>query len=35
VKDRTDWTAHLILGLGVLLFVFPVWLVFTASTQGT
>jgi sn-glycerol 3-phosphate transport system permease protein len=32
---RTDWTAHIILALGVALFAFPVWLVFAASTQTT
>jgi sn-glycerol 3-phosphate transport system permease protein len=33
VSGRTDWTAHLILCLGVALFLLPLWLVFTASTQ--
>ncbi len=33
MNGRTDWTAHIVLGLGVLLFVLPVWLVFAASTQ--
>lgn len=35
MNKKTDWTAHIILGLGVLLFAFPVWLVFAASTQTT
>ena len=30
---KTDWTAHIVLGIGVALFVLPVWLVFAASTQ--
>ncbi len=33
MNGRTDWAAHIVLGLGVLLFVLPVWLVFAASTQ--
>ncbi len=33
MKHRTDYLAHGILGLGVLLFLFPVWLVFAGSTQ--
>jgi sn-glycerol 3-phosphate transport system permease protein len=33
VNGRIDWTAHAVLGLGVALFVLPVWLVFAASTQ--
>jgi sn-glycerol 3-phosphate transport system permease protein len=33
VAPRTDWMAHLVLCLGVLLFVVPVWLVFAGSTQ--
>jgi sn-glycerol 3-phosphate transport system permease protein len=32
MNRRTDWTAHLILSLGVLLFVLPIWLVFAGST---
>jgi sn-glycerol 3-phosphate transport system permease protein len=30
---RPDWLAHLVLGLGVLLFALPVWLVLAGSTQ--
>lgn len=30
---RTDWTAHLVLGLGVVLFALPLWLVLAGSTQ--
>ena len=30
---RTDWTAHIVLTLGVVLFALPVWLVFAGSTQ--
>ena len=33
MNNRTDWTAHIVLGLGVALFLLPVWLVFSASTQ--
>ena len=33
MSGRTDWTAHVILTLGVLLFLLPLWLVFSASTQ--
>jgi sn-glycerol 3-phosphate transport system permease protein len=31
--ERSDWPAHLVLLLGVVLFVLPVWLVFAGSTQ--
>ncbi len=30
---RTDWLAHVVLGLGVVLFALPVWLLLAASTQ--
>ena len=30
---RTDWLAHTILALGVILFALPVWLLLAASTQ--
>ena len=30
---RIDWPAHVVLGLGVLLFALPLWLVFAGSTQ--
>lgn len=30
---RIDWTAHVVLSLGVLLFVIPVWLIFAGATQ--
>ena len=30
---RTDWAAHLVLGLGALLFALPLWLVLAGSTQ--
>jgi len=33
MNGRTDWAAHLVLGLGVLLFALPVWLVLAGSTQ--
>jgi len=33
MNGRTDWTAHIVLGIGVALFLLPVWLVFSASTQ--
>ena len=33
MNARTDWAAHLVLGLGVILFALPVWLVFAGSTQ--
>ena len=33
MNNRTDWTAHIVLGIGVALFLLPVWLVFSASTQ--
>ncbi|HUZ62202.1 MAG TPA: sn-glycerol-3-phosphate ABC transporter permease UgpE [Acetobacteraceae bacterium] len=34
MRARTDWTAHLVLGLGVVLFALPVWLVFAGATQS-
>ena len=30
---RTDWAAHLVLGLGVVLFALPLWLALAGSTQ--
>lgn len=33
MNNRPDYAAHAVLVLGVLLFVFPVWLVFAGSTQ--
>ncbi|MGH7072299.1 MAG: sn-glycerol-3-phosphate ABC transporter permease UgpE [Acetobacteraceae bacterium] len=33
MRRRVDWPAHLVLVLGVILFVFPVWLVFAGATQ--
>jgi sn-glycerol 3-phosphate transport system permease protein len=33
MHGRTDWVAHTVLSLGVLLFLLPVWLVFAGSTQ--
>jgi sn-glycerol 3-phosphate transport system permease protein len=35
MNDRPDYLAHVILALGVLLFAFPVWLVFAGSTQDS
>ena len=35
MKDRPDYLAHTVLTLGVLLFAFPVWLVFAGSTQSS
>ena len=32
---KGDWVAHAVLGLGVLLFALPVWLVVAGSTQAT
>jgi sn-glycerol 3-phosphate transport system permease protein len=32
---RADWVAHCVLGLGVLLFALPVWLVVAGSTQDS
>jgi len=32
-RTRTDWLAHIVLGLGVILFAFPVWLIFAGATQ--
>jgi sn-glycerol 3-phosphate transport system permease protein len=33
--NRPDWLAHAVLALGVVLFAFPVWLVFAGSTQDS
>ncbi len=33
MRPRADPLAHVVLGLGVLLFVFPVWLIFAGATQ--
>ncbi len=33
MSGQRDWVAHTVLTLGVLLFLFPLWLVFAASTQ--
>ncbi len=33
MRTRTDWLAHAVLGLGVVLFAFPVWLIFAGATQ--
>jgi len=33
MRTRTDWLAHIVLGLGVVLFAFPVWLIFAGATQ--
>jgi sn-glycerol 3-phosphate transport system permease protein len=35
MRGRTDWLAHAVLIIGVLLFAFPVWLVFAGSTQNS
>ncbi len=35
MSGRRDWVAHTVLGLGVLLFLFPLWLVFAGSTQDS
>ncbi|MFZ0016131.1 MAG: hypothetical protein WAL10_02245, partial [Acetobacteraceae bacterium] len=32
---QIDWVAHIVLGLGVLLFALPVWLVLAGSTQDS
>ncbi len=32
-RERPDWLAHAVLGLGVLLFALPVWLAIAGSTQ--
>jgi sn-glycerol 3-phosphate transport system permease protein len=32
-RPRIDWLAHAVLGLGVVLFAFPVWLIFAGATQ--
>jgi sn-glycerol 3-phosphate transport system permease protein len=33
MRARADWLAHGVLGLGVLFFVLPVWLIFAGATQ--
>ena len=33
MSARRDWPAHLVLGVGVLLFAMPLWLAFAGSTQ--
>ena len=33
MRRRPDWLAHGVLGLGVVLFAFPVWLIFAGATQ--
>jgi sn-glycerol 3-phosphate transport system permease protein len=33
MANRSNWTAHLILILGVLVFAFPIWVTLVASTQ--
>jgi sn-glycerol 3-phosphate transport system permease protein len=35
MAGQRDWVAHTVLTLGVLLFLFPLWLVFAASTQNS
>jgi sn-glycerol 3-phosphate transport system permease protein len=35
MRQGPDWLAHIILGLGVLLFAVPVWLVLAGSTQDS
>ena len=35
IRTKTDWLAHIVLGLGVLLFALPVWLVVAGSTQDS
>ena len=35
MNNRPDYLAHIILALGVVLFAFPVWLVFAGSTQDS
>ena len=34
-RQRPDWLAHTVLGIGVLLFALPVWLVFAGATQDS
>ena len=34
-RERPDWVAHAVLGLGVLLFALPVWLAMAGSTQDS
>ncbi|MGH7039420.1 MAG: sn-glycerol-3-phosphate ABC transporter permease UgpE [Stellaceae bacterium] len=33
MRGRPDWLAHLVLGLGVVFFALPVWLIFAGATQ--
>jgi len=33
MRHRADWVAHGVLGLGVVLFALPVWLIFAGATQ--
>lgn len=35
MRDKLDWLAHTVLGLGVVLFALPVWLALAGSTQDT
>ena len=35
MSDKPDWPAHAVLGLGVILFALPVWLVIAGSTQSS
>ena len=35
MRDKPDWPAHAVLGLGVILFALPVWLVLAGSTQSS
>ncbi len=34
-RERPDWVAHIVLGLGVVLFAAPVWLALAGSTQDS
>jgi ABC-type glycerol-3-phosphate transport system permease component len=33
MRPRADWLAHGVLGLGILFFALPVWLIFAGATQ--
>jgi sn-glycerol 3-phosphate transport system permease protein len=35
MRNRPDWLAHFVLGIGVVLFALPVWLVLAGSTQDS
>jgi sn-glycerol 3-phosphate transport system permease protein len=35
MSDKTDWIAHAVLSLGVILFALPVWLILAGSTQSS